>query len=132
MQQRRSAGIAAPTAGGREPTARRSRIDNLTRRLCTRQYDVIHYTVTLIMSTPHVLSLQRNLMARNFHTVLSIELADLTGLASKLNPLYYYGTEPVMQVTLRGELLLLTANQFEIVEGWDWAASDPKCLPPAA
>ena len=106
---RRSAGIAAPTAGGREPAAKSARIDNLTRRLCTRQYDVIHYTVTLIMSTPHVLSLQRNLMTRNFHTVLSIELTDLAGLASKPDPLYYYGTEPVMQVTLRGELLLLTA-----------------------
>lgn len=106
---RRSTGITAPTAGGRESTARKARIDNLTRRLCTRQYDVIHYTVTLIMSTPHVLSFQRNLMARNFHTVLSIELADLAGLASKPDPLYYYGTEPVMQVTLRGELLLLTA-----------------------
>ena len=50
--------------------------------------------------------LQRNLMAINYHTVLSISTAEVP---EKLREGRYYGPEPVMMVTLDCELLLLSA-----------------------
>ena len=92
--------------GGRTATSALPTIKNLTRRNCSQQVDVIHYSFKVIMPTKYVLLLQKELMDRNFHTVLGIEMANV---AQDAEDLHYYGTDPVMQVTLQCELLLLTA-----------------------
>lgn len=103
--------------------------DNLTRRVCTKEYDVLHYSFTVVMSTRHLLALQRNLMVRNFHTVLAVELNDLAANTGQLDPLYYYGTDPVMLVTIHGELLLLTAWERGTWEKDKWAEKFPPLIP---
>jgi len=96
------------TAGGRARGAKSSlpTVQNLTRRVCSQQADVIHYSFTVIMPTKYVLLLQKELMDRNYHTVLGIRMGNVVRTAEDL---HYYGTDPVMEVTLECELLLLTA-----------------------
>ncbi|MBS3820462.1 MAG: hypothetical protein GVY16_11480 [Planctomycetes bacterium] len=79
----------------------------LSQRITQPMYSVVPYTFTVIMPTRHLPLLQKKLIGLNYHTVLNIDIqpvdptADATGL-------YYYGTEPVGQVIVHGELLLLS------------------------
>ncbi len=75
----------------------------LTGRSCNELYDVIHYDFTVVIPMQHLLRLQKNLMAQNYHTVLKIDIAK-----SAQSSVHFYGTDPVMRVSIVGEMLMLT------------------------
>ncbi|RPI64520.1 MAG: hypothetical protein EHM48_00675 [Planctomycetaceae bacterium] len=87
---------------------------SLTNRTSNKNYDVVRYTLTVVMPTRYIAQLQWNLMARNYHTVLNV--SDISEV--KDDPAIYYGNEPVMKVTIEGEALFLTA--------WERGTVDPK------
>lgn len=89
----------------------------LTGRACNQLYDVLHYDFTVILPARYLRRLYRNLRLQNFHTVLDVEI-DEPGLQkeptqaalsarSRGGTQYYYGTDPVVQATIVGEMLLL-------------------------
>ena len=98
---------------------------SLTQRSCTREYDVVHYDFTVVMPLRHLCRLQRNLMLEKMHTVLKVQIKEpsapvpggsppghaATPVGAAAPPIaarYYYGPDPVMAVTIHGELLLRT------------------------
>jgi len=111
----------APGTGG--PT-----VPKLTGRHCNPIYDVVHYEFTAIVAATELVRLEKNLMAQNNHTILRVETtrvgakADNTGGDRGMvrvgnmgvggpvvdENLFYYGTDPVVQVRIVGELLMLT------------------------
>lgn len=95
-------GRSAPGGGGKPGAAQAT----LTRRVSNPRYDVKHYSFTVIMDNRYVPLLGKHLMARNFHTILASTFEEVEPDESEG---YYYGTSPVMKVTIEGELLLLTA-----------------------
>ena len=101
---------------------------NLTMRVCTPEYDVLHYQVKLLMPMRAVPIFQRNLEAENFHTVLSV---DVNWMPDLMLDSYYYGAEPVVQVTILGELLLMTPwerGTFDSKEN-KWSKEMPDLIP---
>ena len=78
-------------------------VPQLTGRACNKLYDVIHYDFTVILPMRHLLRLQKNLMAQNYHTVLAVSIT-----RPVQSDVYYYGTDSVMKVTIVGEMLMLT------------------------
>lgn len=90
----------------------------LTGRTISTDYDVVHYSFSVIMSEKYLPLLQRNLEKRNLHTILKVEEE---AVAFNEKEMYYYGTEPVVQVTMEWELLLLTAWE----RGSEQAAPEP-------
>ena len=97
----------------------------LTRRGCGKLYDVVHYDFTVIIPARHLHLLYEQLMLRNFHTIIDDHVVQLGVIGRQTGPgrglnvgggaavaaneaHYYYGPEPVVQVTVTGELLLLT------------------------
>lgn len=100
----------------------------LTRRISCQDYDVVHYSFTVIMSMNHLLTLQQKLLERNLHTILGVRIVEVVQAEDDL---YYYGRDPVMQVTINGELQLLT----EWTRGtWDkkarkWSSEFPPLVP---
>jgi hypothetical protein len=113
-----------------------------------RDYDVIRYNFTVVMAPRHLLALQRNLMARNLHTILKVDMvapekapamqaAGAPAAAAASSPVatmagrYYYGPEAVMQITVSAQLLLLTAWDRGT---WDseknaWSPQYPPLMP---
>lgn len=79
---------------------------DLTRRGCTKDYDVMRYSMVLAMPYRYLPLLERKLLEQNLHTILKVDVAEVPADSSVR---YYYGPDPVVQVTLEGELLLLTA-----------------------
>jgi hypothetical protein len=115
---RRQSVIAAPTAEAElqvGDVGTQQLASGLTHRASNPDYDVLHYSFTVVMPTRFLPVLERNLLSQNYHTVLEVQAAvpekavSLEGGAANDSQLYYYGTEPVMQVTIKGEMLLLTA-----------------------
>ena len=120
---------AAPMAANASPA------ETLTQRVCTEEYDVIHYRFTVVMPLRHLPLLEENLMQGGNHTVLGISITEM-GSESRsnvkgsgsFNDLYYYGTDPVVRITLVGEVLFLSAWERGT---WDESADDwSKDLPP--
>ena len=115
-----------PTPGGgrpgfgafRTPGVSQTIGKGLTGRTVGTEYDVLHYSFSVIMSEKYLPSLQKNLMTRNLHTILKVEEQEV---AFNEMEMYYYGTEPVVQVTMEWELLLLTAWE----RGSEQTATDP-------
>ena len=116
-------GITGRTVSTAPPT--------VTERQSGKLFDAVYYDLMVIMPLRHLERFQRTLMARNYHTVLSVN-------ASWLEPnptdLFYYGPEPMLQVTLRGELLLLTSW---VRGAWDettsnWRNDSPPLMPVGA
>ncbi len=89
---------------------------SLTGRACSKLYDVVHYDFTVVLPARYLRRLYRNLRLQNFHTVLDVRVSPPTGeseseilrSSAKGQEWYYYGTDPVVQATITGELLLLT------------------------
>jgi len=116
-------GPMAPAASARRGLAG-SGGQTLTRHACDKEYDVMHYEFTVVMPQRHLWRLQRNLMMGKMHTVLKVDMAepqDVEGSQtsgprpafgqkpSEKTGRYYYGPEPVMAITIHGELLLHTS-----------------------
>lgn len=98
---------AAPTGGVTEEAA------DLTQHFSNKQYDVIHYEFVVVMPARFIPALESCLMQRNFHTILKMEIAPLATAtetsAGVVTVPPYYGPDAVIQVTFKGELLLLTS-----------------------
>ncbi len=80
--------------------------DTLTGRVTNAEYDVVHYTFTVTMPTRHIPALEAQLQQIPYHAVLKDSF-----VMTKQNSesLYYYGPEPVAEVTIEGEMLLLSS-----------------------
>jgi hypothetical protein len=107
-------GEGAPPGAAGGPYGAPAGPGNLTQRISCKEYDVVHYGVTLVMPAPHLFAFQRHLLQRNMHTILEVTLAEPDGertgeQAEATAELYYYGPRPVVEVRLRVELLLYTA-----------------------
>lgn len=102
--------LALPSGSAGPPT--------LTGRACNKLYDVVHYDFTVIIPAAYLRRLYENLRLQNFHTVIDVvitvpgtETETGRGAATARaqgDPYRYYGTGPVVQATIVGELLLLT------------------------
>ncbi|MBS3734286.1 MAG: hypothetical protein KGY99_05095 [Phycisphaerae bacterium] len=107
----------------------------LTGHVSSKDFDVVHYGFVVVMPEQHVARLMKNLTSGTYHTVLTCEMASVEQPRPIVLPAeperrdgdrrprgeqrdareYYYGPEPVVAVTLVGELLLQT----------DWARGKP-------
>ncbi len=101
-----TAAPAAPTGGTTE--------GDLTQHYSNKDFDVIQYEFTVVRPARHIPTLESCLMQRNFHTILKVDIGPLSaaatsavGKAAMIPP--YYGPDAVMEVTFKGELLLLTS-----------------------
>jgi len=113
----------------------------LTGRACNTLYDVQHYDFTVRMPTRYLPLLQQQLLRRNLHTILDVRIAppgDAPGQtaarredASRDQERYYYGAEPVSQVRISGELLLLTKWERGHwgAQANDWSPEFPPLMP---
>jgi len=97
--------VPAGRSGASSGTGRR-RTTTLSGRSSNTLYDVVYYQLAVIMPIRHIATFERVLMSHNYHTVLNVSMQAFKQDASDL---YYYGAEPMMQVVVTGELLLLTA-----------------------
>jgi len=79
---------------------------NLTQRLTNTKHDVKHYSFTVVMDVQYLPDLQRILLVGNHHTILNVTMRSIETPADAAD-VYYYGTDPVMEVTIDGELLML-------------------------
>ncbi len=88
-----------------------------TGRSTNRKFEVVHYKFTVIMPTRHLPLLMKNLQGRSYHTVLQTEIIQIgtktTRSTARANDRagddrYYFGTDPVMQVTIYGEFVMLS------------------------
>ena len=107
-------GMEAMAPGAVRRASRPSATSDLTQRACCKDYDVVHYNFTVVMPMRHLQDLQLNLLKRNNHTVLNVSIDQATAAATASRrpgsqSLYYYGTDPVVKVTMACELLLMTA-----------------------
>jgi hypothetical protein len=81
----------------------------LTQRIGTKEYDVVRYEFVVLMPFRYVSLLEQKLMEQNLHTILQVSMAEMKDQAATAGD--FYGADPVLQVTIHGELLLLTAWQ---------------------
>lgn len=120
----------------------RDRAAVLTGRGSCRDYDVLHYSFTVVMASRHLPSLERHLLSRNYHTILSVQIrpadASITGPGTGMayytgaaSTNYYYGPEPVVQVEIQGEVLLLTDWERGTWDGETntWSDQFPPLIP---
>ncbi len=79
---------------------------NLTQRITYQDFDVIHYSFTVIMPLRYLVLLEEQLQRLPYHTVRghSYRLPSSTDTGN-----HYFGTDPVMSVTIEGEMLLVTS-----------------------
>ena len=117
-------------AGGMSGPPRPGAARTLSQRQTGTLYDVVYYELMVVMPARYVGEFERVLMTHNYHTVLDVSMQAL-----KQGPedLHYYGPDPVMHVTLRGELLLLAGWQRGT---WDkqakaWSPDYPPLVPPS-
>jgi hypothetical protein len=78
---------------------------DLTQHYTCPQFDVVRYSFTVVMPVRYLLDLEQNLLKRNYHTVLRVDIQDVPDDPESK---YFYGSAPVKLVTIQGELLLLT------------------------
>ncbi len=78
----------------------------LTERVSNQLYDTVYYDLTVIMPLRHVADFEHVLMSHNLHTVLNTMMVVHP---QQPDSLFFYGPEPVVQVTFTGELLLLAS-----------------------
>ena len=122
--------VAVPTAGGAQTglqyfsgAVRRvsaGYVPRLTGKACCQLYDVVHYRFIVIMPARHLPRLCKNLMQQNYHTVIDVVVgatdrsqrigsSQVSARRDKVGEnRYYYGTDSVVEVTITGELLMLT------------------------
>lgn len=125
---------------------RRDQASVLTKRGSTKDYDVLHYRFIVVMASRYLPVLENHLLSRNYHTILSVQIHPANapiasvsaegraGYSSMASENYYYGPEPVVQVEIEGEVLLLTAWERGT---WDnetqaWSPQFPPLIPAEA
>ncbi len=100
--------------------------DTLTQNTANPVYDVVNYSFTVLMPTRFLPLLEKNLMEQNYHIILNEKISKVTentAAQGQSNDLYYYGAEPICEVTIEAQLLL--------VADWTrgmWDAKDEKWL----
>lgn len=143
--ERERMGAMMGRGGARDrPTQAASPPETLTQRVCTKDYDVLHYSFTVVLPVEHLPLLQANLMRGGSHTILGMTIDEMGSGANQAGKgrqmrtrqgaseeLYYYGNDPVVQVTLIGELLLMTSWERGT---WDndkneWSTVLPPLMP---
>ena len=77
---------------------------NLTQRATREDYEVVHYSFTVVMSPGYIQRLQQRLMSMNLHTVLNVSYQMVPPSARGLK---YLGTEPVVLVQFQCEWITL-------------------------
>lgn len=125
----------------------------LTGRTCNPLYDVVHYEFTVVMPTRYLRMLMEKLYDQNLYTILNQTImpvgesanagmvgggmpggpgspaaASSAGAADR----FYYGTEPVMEVTLTCELVMAaewTRGRYD-VQTQKWDEQYPALMPP--
>lgn len=98
-----------PRRSSRPTASRETKLpvaETLTQRVSSPMYNVVNYSVTLHMPQRYLPILQEKLIALNYHTILEQTIEPLP--ADWQTGGYYYGTEPVQQIVISGELLLLS------------------------
>ena len=110
--------------------------NGLTHRTCNSDYDVVTYEFKVGMPSRYIPMLLTSLLQRNFHTITKIDVAPLTpeaqpaaatGSPQTVPP--YYGGDAMAEVTIQGELLLLTAWERGTWEKDDWSRTYPPLMP---
>jgi len=130
---------------GQAPSLQQVSPERLSRRVCDTSYDVVQYEFTVVIPFRYLPKLYRKLLERQYHTILKVQVGESTttqqpgmntagvGQAATAQEYYYYGTDPVVQVTLTGELLLAaewTRGRWdEKTDAWDKAY--PALMPDA-
>lgn len=98
----------AYSRGGRRSTRSSSsetpKAANLTQRATRTDYEVVHYSFTVVMSPGYIQRLQQRLMSMNLHTVLNVSYQMVPPSARGLK---YFGTEPVVLVQFDCEWITL-------------------------
>ncbi len=74
----------------------------LTKRATNTEYEIVEYKFAIIINTKYLPELMHNIITRGDHTVTKVSIEQLP-LASDGNR--YYGTDPVANVTIGGEVL---------------------------
>ncbi len=86
--------------------------ESVTRRMCSREYDVVTYDIVVVMPPRYLGPLMENLMSRNYHTVLNVSMQAYPVLGD--SP-YDLGDDSLVRVQLEGEMLLLTEWERELM-----------------
>jgi hypothetical protein len=94
--------------------------DTVTGRSCNREYDVVNYTVSVVMPTEYIELLMANIMSRNYHTILNVSYQVYPVLADSM---YDLGDDALARVELTGELLLLTDWERDLMP-WEFMDDD--------
>jgi hypothetical protein len=138
-------GMGGPFGGGggvRRAATPRGNVggdgSSLTNRSCQKEYDVVHYDFTVVMPLRYLPLMQDNLLRRNKHTILNISMSEGSQSTSGnvrdagvSDSVLYYGTDPVVEITLEGEVLLMTSWERGT---WDqktnaWSEEFPPIMP---
>jgi len=100
--------------------------DSLTQRVPTKDYDLIRYQFTVVMAMEYLKLLEVNLLSLNYHTITEIAVTEVQPADT-----HYYGIQPVMEVKIKGELVLLTnwLRGTRDKEKKGWAADKPPLMP---
>ncbi len=92
--------------GGRNPfTGALSHSGGLTGRGTDTTRDVVYYSFRVVMPLRYLMDLERNLLARNYHTIMRVSWTEVT---EGPETGFYYGQDTPVEVTIDGELVLLT------------------------
>ena len=84
--------------------------DDITGRFANLDYDVVSYAFRVVMPSRHIPLLIKKLEQDKYHTVLSVQMS-----AIPQDTKYYYGNDPVLQVTLSCQFLILTSWERELM-----------------
>jgi hypothetical protein len=75
---------------------------DLTMRATTKEYEIVEYKISLIMKSSYLPVLIKNLMTRGEHTITNVSIV---GFPDDPEEARYFGTDPVAQVEVSGEVL---------------------------
>ena len=102
--------------------------ETLTQNTANPVFDVVNYSFTVLMPTRFLPLLEKNLMEQNYHLILNEQIKKVSENADskeQSSDLFYYGADPVCEVTIEAQLLLLA----DWTRGM-WDAKDKKWLRP--
>jgi hypothetical protein len=98
-------GAGGPMGDDDGTTAGRLEASSLTGAVSNKDYDVLHYTMTVVLPFRYLGRFQWHLSKENYHTILDVQ--EVAAPEDRPNT-YFYGSEPVVRVVMRGEWKLIT------------------------